>query len=109
MFSPELEEDVTPYRNSNQWGPTDFHVIYDAEKICGMLGHGGRPFPHFGFSMAAEIREDQAISRREFFRDRHPEFVVCGKRVKKDDCGTITKDSVSNLGIPAFDVLHARD
>jgi hypothetical protein len=49
--------------------------------------------------MAAEIGKDQAIARGEFFRNRHPEFVVCGKGMEENNGRAVTKSPINNFGV----------
>jgi len=101
MFSPELEEKVTADGDSDQGGAADAGIIHNTRDVCGMLGHRGGTFADSGFTMPTEIGQDQPIAGCERFGDRHPEFMMRWKGMKKDNRRTIAEDPVDDFGVIA--------
>src|SRR5207244_11687593 len=57
--------------------------------------------------MAAQIRKDQPVARDQRLRDRVPELMIGGKRMKQNNRRAAAQDFVENFRVTAGDPLHA--
>src|SRR5207244_13189832 len=57
--------------------------------------------------MAAQIGKDQPVARDQRLRDRAPELMIGGKRMKQNNRRAAAQDFVENFCVAAVDPLHA--
>src|SRR5215468_1501424 len=105
MRSPELEQDVSANRNTNQRDAAYLRILHHAEQISSLLGHRRRPVANLGFSVAAQVGKDQAMAGREFLGHRHPEFVIRWKGMKQDHIGAIAQNPIGNFSVTASEAM----
>jgi hypothetical protein len=66
-----------------------------------VLRDSGWAFSGAGFTVSAQVRKNEAVARRERLGDWHPELVMHGEGMEKNDGWAVSESPVHDFGVVA--------
>src|SRR5260370_40078994 len=95
----EFKSRISADRDADQCGPIGCSGVHYVSNIKGVLLHSRWPRSERRFTVPAQVGHDHAITGRQHPRDWLPEFMICGKRMQKDDWRPAAGHTVADFSV----------
>ena len=79
-----------------------------SQQIARVLLHGGGSVAHLGFTVPAQVGQDEPIARREHLGNREPEFMMDRTGMQKNYSRAVANGPIDDLGIATSYALCGR-